>query len=115
MFTKESSNWENITQNTIFHLPVKPFFFFFKSPNFPSVLAGHSNGMLELEIHSYSHPGAASPRSTCYYAVMLVDMGHLLFRAGELFFDHCVIIPLPTDAENQEEPEKHSVPLVIHN
>lgn len=62
--------------------------------------------MLELEIRSYSHPGAASPRNTCYYAVMLVDMGHLLVRAGELFFDHCVIIPLPTDTENQEEPEK---------
>lgn len=50
--------------------------------------------------------GAASPRNTCYYAVMLVDMGHLLVRAGELFFDHSVIIPLRTDAENQEEPGK---------
>lgn len=37
---------------------------------------------------------------------MLVDMGHLLVRAGELFFDHSVIIPLRTDAENQEEPGK---------
>lgn len=57
--------------------------------------------------------GTASPRNTCYYAVMLVDMGHLLARAGELFFDHCVIIPLPTDAENQEEPEKGNIQSLL--
>ena len=55
-----------------------------------------------LKYSSYSTPRNCVPSNTCYYVIMPVDLGHLQSELVSDFFDHCVIISLPTWAENQE-------------